>query len=171
MKINFKDDGILEIDDARITYKNFSGAPGPYNDEGERGFAVIIPNQELADELKARGWNVTIKPPHDEDDEPFRYMKVKIKYRKDRNGNVYGPEAYLVTNDRKNELNQDTIGCYDNIAIARVDMDIRPYNWERPNGDSGRTAYLNAICVTQKVSRFADDDRFGGYEDEENVPF
>ena len=50
MDIRFrKDKGvtILEIDDARITFRNFTGVKGRYNKEGERSFAVVIPDRDL----------------------------------------------------------------------------------------------------------------------------
>ena len=66
MELTFAPRGILQIDDARIIYRNFRGEGGKFNREGDRYFAVVIPKQELADELLNRGWNVKIKPPTDE---------------------------------------------------------------------------------------------------------
>ena len=42
---------LVQIDDARITYKNFTGIGDKFNREGDRNFALIIPNEEIADEL------------------------------------------------------------------------------------------------------------------------
>jgi hypothetical protein len=33
-------------------------------------------------------------------------------------------------------------------------MDVRPFDWE-VNGNTGRTAYLQSIKVTQEIDRFA----------------
>ena len=151
MKITFAPKGILQIDEARIVFRNFSGTPSRYNREGDRNFAVVIPTQEQADALLKDGWNVKIRPPRDGDDEPFRYLSVKIKF-----SNYGGPAAYLITGNRKNELTEDTITCLDNVDIESVDLDIRPHNWDR-DGDTGRTAYLQAIRVFQKTNRFATD--------------
>lgn len=149
MHITFAPRGILQIDEARIVYRNFAGAPSQFNRAGDRNFAVVIPDQEIADELIANGWNVKIKPPRDEDDSPFMFLPVKIKFS-DR-----GPNVYLITGSAKNELDEDSISCLDNIDIASVDLDLRPYNWE-VNGKTGRTAYLQAIRVFQEIDRFAD---------------
>ena len=34
--------GYLQIDEARIVYRNFEGRPGLYNDEGDRSFSLVI---------------------------------------------------------------------------------------------------------------------------------
>ena len=155
MRINFTRN-VLEIEDARIIYRNFAGVGSKFNREGDRNFAVIIPNQELCDELVDAGWNVKIKPPRDEDESPFMFLPVKIKF------NSRGPAAYVVSGDSVTRLNEDTIAMLDEIDIASVDMDIRPYDWE-VNGKTGRTAYLQAINVTQNI------DRFGARYAEEEV--
>ena len=148
MHITFAPRGILQIDDARIIYRNFSGAGSKFNREGDRNFAVVIPAQEMADALIAEGWNVKIKPPRDEDDTPFMYLPVKIKF------NDRGPNCYLATGTRMNRLDEESICCLDDVDILSVDMDIRPYDWD-VNGKIGRTAYLASIKVTQEVDRFA----------------
>jgi len=146
MKIN-NTRGVLEIENARIIYRNFAGVGSKFNREGDRNFAVIIPNQELADELIEAGWNVKIKPPREEYDEPFMFLPVKIKF------NNRGPAAYVVSGDSVTRLSEETIDMLDEIDIASVDMDLRPYDWE-VNGKTGRTAYLQAINVTQNIDRF-----------------
>lgn len=149
MRITFAPRDILQIDDARLVYRNFSGAPSKFNREGDRNFAVVIDDQDLADELVERGWNVKIKPPRDEDEAPFMYLPVKIKFS-DR-----GPVIYLKTGEAVNKLDEESIDCLDNVDILGVDLDIRPYDWE-VNGKAGRTAYLQSIHVTQEVDRFAE---------------
>ena len=148
MNITFAPRGILQIDDAMIIHRNFSGTPSKYNREGDRNFSVIIPNQELADTLIEDGWNVKIKPPRDQDDSPFMYLPVKVKF------NERGPQAYLRTGKVMNRLDEESIDCLDDIDIVSVDMDIRPYDWDY-NDRTGRTAYLQSIHVTQRIDRFA----------------
>ena len=150
--------GVLQIEDARIIYRNFGGEASKYNREGDRNFAVIIPNQEIADELIADGWAVKIKPPRDEDDSPFMYLPVKIKF------NNRGPAAYVKSGNSVQRLNQDTIGMLDEIDIQSVDMDLRAYDWE-VNGKTGRSAYLQAINVIQNI------DRFGAQYQAQELPF
>lgn len=148
MEITFAPKDILQIDDARIVYRNFSGTGSKFNREGDRNFAVVIPDQDVADELVNRGWNVKIKPPRDEDDMPFMFLPVKIKF------NERGPKVYLQSGDKTIELDEESIDCLDDVDILGVDLDIRPYDWE-VNGKQGRTAYLQSIHVVQEIDRFA----------------
>ena len=149
MKINFGPKGILQIDEARIIYRNFSGAPSKFNREGDRNFAVVINDEEIKDALIEEGWNVKIKAPREEGDDPFMYLPVKIKF------NERGPKVYLKSGKATNRLDEESINCLDHVDIVSVDMDIRPYDWE-VQGKTGRTAYLQSIWVTQEVDRFAD---------------
>ena len=152
MEITFAPKGILQIDNARSIFRNFSGIGSKFNREGDRDFSLISPNQEIADRLIADGWNVKIKPPRDEDEDPFMLMKVKVKF------NDRGPIVYLKTGNRQNRLDEETIGLLDSIDILSVDMDIRPYDWE-VSGKTGRTAYLQSMRVHQGITdRFADDE-------------
>ena len=148
MNITFAPRGILQIDDASIIYRNFAGVGSKFNREGDRNFAVRIPDTELADKLVEEGWNVKIKDPKEEGDLPFMFLPVKIKF------NDRGPVVYLKTSRKMVKLDEESISCLDNIDILGVDLDIRPYDWE-VNGKTGRTAYLQSICVTQDVDRFA----------------
>lgn len=150
MKITFAPKGILQIDEARIIFRNFSGAPSKYNREGDRNFAVVIDDPRTADALAERGWNVKVKPPREEGDTPFMYLPVKVKF------NDRGPRVFLNTGGRVNRLDEESVDCLDMIDILSVDLDIRPYDWE-VNGKEGRTAYLQDIRVYQARCRFEDD--------------
>lgn len=153
MKVNVGPRGILQIDDAKIIFRNFTGRGDKFNREGDRNFCLVIDDQEIAEMLIDQGWNVKIKPPRDEDEDPFMFMKVKVSF-----GGQRQPNIYLVSGNSKNRLDEDTVDCLDNIDIAGVDLDIRPYDWEF-NGKSGRTAYLQSIHVVQELDRFADVDQ------------
>lgn len=153
--------GYLEINDARIIWKNFSGRGDRFNREGDRNFHLVIPTQEDCDLLLndknqyGDSWNVKIKPPREEGDVPFMHMLVKLKYKDGR-----GPNVYLMSGNKQVPLNEDTIKCLDDIDILSVDMDIRPYDDELPNGTTFRTAYLSAMRVYQRVDRFAAEEGY-----------
>lgn len=151
MRITFVPRDILQIDDARIIYRNFAGRGDKYNREGDRNFAVVIPDEEMAAQLTDLGWNVKIKPPREDGDAPFMFLPVKVKF------NDRGPNVYLKTGNVQNRLDEESVGLLDNIDIIGVDLDIRPYDWS-VNGKEGRTAYLQSIRVVQDIDRFAGDD-------------
>lgn len=143
--------GLLRIDGAKITYRNFEGRRDRYNSSGEKSFGLIIDDEEIAQELTDQGWNVKIKPPREDGDIPFMFLPVKVKF------NFKGPHIYLKTGDRLNALDEESVGVLDSIDIANVDMDVRPYDWEM-NGNTGRTAYLQSMRVVQMITdRFAEE--------------
>lgn len=156
MKITYAPRGILQIDDAQIKFPNFEGRASKYNREGDRDFLLVIESPEDADRLVNLGWNVKIKDARVEGERPYMQMKVKVKYNKNpKTGVTRGPSAYLVNGrGRPVELTDETIGILDHIDILSVDMDICPHDWER-DGETGRTAYLQSIHVTQRADRFA----------------
>lgn len=149
MHITFAPRGILQIDDARLIFKNFEGRGDKFNREGDRNFSILIEDPDVAEELQERGWNVKIKPPRDDDDGPFMRLPVKVKFSE------YGPKVYLKSsNPEPIELDEESIACLDSIDIDSVDLDIRPFDWE-VNGRTGRTAYLQSMHVVQRIDRFA----------------
>lgn len=161
MKITFAPKGIVQIDDARIIFRNLSGEGSKYNREGDRNFSLLIDNQEVADALIDAGWNVRIKPPREEGEAPFMHLPVKVKF------NDRGPSVYLRTGDKQIALNERTVGMLDRVDIRSVDLDIRPYDWER-DGETGRSAYLHSMRVHQEVDRFA--ERFAEEEYPDELP-
>ena len=164
MEVTFAPKGILQIDDARIIYRNFAGTASKFNREGDRNFAVLIEDQEIADALLAEGWNVRIKPARDSGEDPFMYLPVKVKY------SGFGPVAYLKSGNRLNKLDEDSIFCLDDVEIESVDLDIRPYDWDF-NGKEGRTAYLQSIHVVQRIDRFAARYAIDEMPEDDESPF
>lgn len=148
MNITFAPKGILQIDDAKIIFRNFSGKASKFNREGDRNFAVVIEDEEIAEALTKEGWNVKIKPPREVSDTPFMYLPVKVKF------NMRGPNVYLRSGEATNKLDDESIDILDNIDIISSDMDIRPYDWD-VQGKTGRTAYLQSIRVDQQIDRFS----------------
>lgn len=148
MNVTFAPKGILQIDDARIIFRNFEGKGSAYNREGDRNFSIVIDDEFVAESLEREGWNVKRKPPREDGDRPFMYLNVKVKF------NDRGPQIYTVSGNNRSQLDEETCGMIDNLDIAFCNMDIRPYDWE-VNGKTGRTAYLQAIEVHQNIDRFA----------------
>ena len=125
MKVNITRDGILQIENSRIIYRNFAGLGSKFNREGDRNFAVIIPDEETKDLLVENGWNVKIKNPREgyEDEGPFMFLPVKVKF------NSRGPGIYVRSGDSVTRLSEETVDMVDEIDIASVDMDLNVYDF------------------------------------------
>lgn len=155
MELVFAPKNMLQINDARICFRNFRGEAGLYNNEGDRSFHLVIPDMETAQELLqdvnkfGASWNVKIKQPREEGDAPFIHMPVKVKYT-DRSA----PKIYLISGENKIEITEETVGMLDDIDIRSIDLDIRPYDGEA-RGSAFRSAYLQSMWVVQEVDRFA----------------
>lgn len=154
MELTFAPKNVLQINDARIIFRNFEGRGDMYNREGERNFALVIPNQEIAEALQndtnqyGVGWNVKIKAPREEGETPFMHLPIKVNF------NDRGPVIYVDSNGKRTRLTPETVGMLDHIDISSVDLDISPYDGESMYGPF-RKAYLRAMWVYQEVDRFA----------------
>lgn len=134
----------LLLEDVRIRFRNFSGAEGQYNKEGDRNFAMLLEEVD-ADLLASQGWNVKYLKAREPDEEPTPYIKVKVSFP--RAGSKGRPPAvFLVSSKGKTAIGEDEMVILDWVDIARADVSIRPYDWE-VNGKKGRSAYLVGIYV------------------------
>lgn len=160
--------GLLQINNARIIFRNFSGEEGQFNREGERSFSLVIAGgtfcdgvhkpievdaQEMAEALMAQtnmhgvGWNIKIKPPRTEEEDPFMHMKVKVSTKNRM------PAVYLSSAGNVRRLEEGDLWMLDEIAIRNVNLDIRPFDGEM-RGEGFRSAYLDSIEVIQEIDRF-----------------
>lgn len=143
---------ILTFDGVRIIWRNFTGEARKYNQAGDRNFTIVIPDVEMANQMLADGWNVKIKAPVEEGDDFFCTMEVKVKFN-DKYPNL-NPKIYLRSGRNFGPLDAESVFALDHMEILNVDLDIRPYNWGPIQGAYGVTAYVDGMCVTQKIDRF-----------------
>jgi hypothetical protein len=159
-RVNNKGNRFLEINNARIIFKNFKGSPTKVNPRGgEIGFSVVIPNKEMADELAndinefGVGWNVRILEPRDEGEEPLLHLPIKVRF------NEWGPNIHLISNGNRIRLDEESVGMLDDIIIGNVDLDIRASDTV-VQGTPYRTGYLAGMRAYQVITDRFDNDEY-----------
>lgn len=169
----------IKIEGGRLIFKNFQGKEDlPYNREGNRNFGVLL-DDNLADQLKADGWNVKYRPPRQDDDYRQPWLPIKVNYRV--KPNMAPPIIVLINSHGKLRLTEETVGQLDWTQIKNADMIIRPYNYPamldkkgneiRPAGIS---AYVKSLYVTVQeddlAAKYADIPDIGAdFVEEEEV--
>lgn len=131
----------INISNARIGFRNFSGKEGQYNPAGNRNFAVFIDNMDTAKELEAEGWNIRWLKPRDSEEEEQPILSVKVSF------GTYPPKVVLVSSKGLSQIGEDELSILDWADIKSIDLTIRPYNYE-VQGKTGVKAYLKTMYVT-----------------------
>lgn len=140
----------LALENVRILFRNFAGAPDKYNRAGgKRKFNVVIEDPELAEQLANDGWNVGILKPRDEDDTATHHLPVEVSYR------IKPPRVVMISGRTQTELTEETIGSLDYADIVNIDVEINPSRWTDDDGNERIKAYLKEMYVTIEQSAFA----------------
>lgn len=139
----------VNIENAKILFRNFAGREERFNREGDRNFCAIIDDAEIAQKMSNDGWNVKILAPRDEGDEARYYVKVAVSYK------VVPPKIIMVTRRGQVPLDEESVASLDYAEIENVDLTITPYEWEA-NGQTGVKAYLKTMYVTIVEDEWAD---------------
>lgn len=142
--------GNVTIENARLKFRNFAGDPGPYNEAGDRSFAVVLP-PAVAEQMQRDGWNVKSRPPREEGDQEEYHVSVKVSYAK------RPPNIVIVTmvwnpqtkdfEPRRTSLPEDLVDLVDSLDIAKADLILNPYRWNM-RGNTGVKAYLKSLFIT-----------------------
>lgn len=150
MPQNIQIDNII-IENATIRYRNFSGKATEFNREGDRNFCVVIEDSNEADRLRADGWNVKMRAPREEGDEPMYYIQVAVRF------DPFPPTIWMITKRNKTKLDETSVGALDFAEIRNVDVIIKPSSWTSRDGKkSGIKAYLKTMYVTIEEDQFAE---------------
>lgn len=130
---------IENLSNSNIIFRNFSGRAGTYNKEGEQKFTLVINSPEDAQRIASYGWNVKIRPPRNDGDEPFCTLEVRIRWDIPR----FRPKAVkMFTRNGSVRIDETSIKNFDNVEFETVDLVLRPHLWSRPGGQSGISAQL-----------------------------
>lgn len=156
----------LTIRNAKIIFRNFAGAEKAFNPKGRRNFSVIIDDANLARQLMADGWNLKPLKKRDEDEDQRYHLSVAVNY------GPYPPQITLVCGRTKTSLDESTVQMIDWADIEKVDLTIRPREYE-VGGRKGVKAYLKVMYVTVQEDELAADyaDLDEPYSEEEDIPF
>ena len=144
----------LEIENATIRFKNFSGRESDFNPKGRRNFAVFLDN-ETAEVLAKDGWNVKYKKAREEGDPDIPYIQVAVNYTEERS-----PQIYRITGNNMTLEDAITVGDRDYAEIINADLIITPSIWD-VRGKKGIKAYLSKAWITIQKSRF--DDKYSRF--------
>lgn len=144
----------VTLEGVKLYFRNFSGKELKYNAAGRRNFCVFL-EEDLAQQLKADGWNVKWLNPKNEGDLPQACLQVAVSF-----GNVPPKIALVkyrmvdgVQKPILTMLTDETISILDWAEIEKADVIIRPYNWD-VNGNKGVKAYVKSMYVVIMEDEF-----------------
>lgn len=154
------------IDNTTIVFPNFRGEGGPMNRDGDRNFNIVIPDQALADTLKADGYNVKVREAREATEEyearpPLIFLPVKLGFNGRTPPRVVMITCVEPTTCKRTVLTEEAVGLLDTVTITNVDCKIGPYDWTQNGG--GRTAYAQSLFVTVELDKY--DAKY------ENIPY
>lgn len=147
----------IALDDTRFIFAtNFAGDPSKdkYGDD-RRKCNIVVPAAKVQELLNA-GVRVRETRPREGDEyyTPEYFITAQVKYRKKNREMIkFPPKVYLVSAEETNGpvlLNEENIGCLDNIRVKNVNVILVPFQYDPDNGSS--TLYIRTMYVEQDDS-------------------
>lgn len=133
----------ITFQDVELAFRNFAGAEGKFNREGDRNFCIFI-DDDIAEMMLKDGWNIHYLKPREDDEDKHEqaYLQIAVSYK------GRPPRIVLITSRGKTSLTEDMIDTLDWSEIKTADLIINPYEWGPINGKTGVKAYLTSLYVT-----------------------
>lgn len=135
------------MEGAKIIFRNFAGAGGMYNTQGDRNFCVVL-DRETAEKMAADGFPVRFPQPRDDGEERDPYLKVSLKYWSRDGKRLKPPTTVIISSKGRTRLTEEEVEVLDWVDIKKVDLIIRPFHWKMQSGASGTKAMLKSIYIT-----------------------
>lgn len=142
----FLDNGNLVLErlsNRNLIFRNFSGAKDRFNSKGERKFTVVIP-WEFAQDIKDKGWDVKIKPPREDGEDPFCTLSVKVRF----DLSWAKPWIMQVTRRGGIAVDENNISNFDRLTFEDVALTLRPNYYEKASGERAISAQLAEMIGT-----------------------
>ena len=144
-----KERKLVSIEDTNFIYStNFSGDPerDSFGNDARQA-NIIIPDPEMAEELRTEGFNVKETKPREGDEEGFEptyFVVVKVNF-----DSFNPPRIYLVSGDADPLLlDEESIDILDRCQILNVNATLNPYE----NPRTGRKSlYVRTMYVEQDL--------------------
>lgn len=128
----------IALEDAKFFGKpNFAGEMDQFKDKRRR-FTVLIPN-DVADQLRALGWNVKTSIPTPEEESAGREMVSHLKVAVDDGSDIFlkqGEETEKLSPGGPDGVG-NTFGVMDKVRIENMDMEIRAWNYNQEEVKAG----------------------------------
>lgn len=133
----------LNIENAEIIFKNFSGKQTKITPKGVRTFTVVIP-EDLVSKLIDDGWNVRYLDPIEEGDIPIPILDVRVRLDEE---SPCPADIYIVENGYRHPIYEDNVAKLDKLTFSNIDLVINPRYWKM-NGKEGIKAYLGSMYAS-----------------------
>ena len=168
----------IKLPHMKIVWRNLAGRPTDWDKKGgKRNFAIVLEDMADVQVLQNLGMNVKMFNKKDPNAPDSYYIKVKVNFRNDDNGNVTSPLIYLVNGDSKSKpLTPNNVAVVDGAIIDYCDIYIKPY-YATVNGQNFVSAYLDTMYVNVIKDEF--EEKYSMYKEDieeddgdcEEIPF
>lgn len=149
----------VAIKNVPLLWKNFSGAKGVYNNEGNRNFNIEL-TPEIAKQLKDYGFNIKERVPNDPELPTRLTMKVNVRYHEDNP--ELDPKIYIHGSHGRRLLTSENVAILDSPREFSIgDISFNAYHNKDREGNPTVTAYLRILHVEMDEDPFED-----AYQDE-----
>lgn len=129
----------ITMEEVQLIWTNFAGREEKYNKKGDRNFTVIL-DPELGQHMLDLGWNVKVKEPRDEYEEPMFSIKVSVGFE------FFPPKIVVLTKRSKTVMTEEFLWTIDDADIRMVDLTIRAHHWN-VNGNVGVKAWCKTMYI------------------------